>query len=49
MPRGVDAMQAWHVIFWVSGFFDLPFLAESGGEKQDDGLGERPYYLSSVK
>ena len=31
-------MQAWHVIFWISGFFDLPFLAESGGEEQNDGL-----------
>ena len=31
-------MQEWHVTFWISGFFDSLFLAESGGEEQDDGL-----------
>ena len=31
-------MRAWHVIFYISAFFDSPSLAESGSEEQDDGL-----------
>ena len=31
-------VQAWHVIFLISGFFDSLFLADSGGEEQDDWL-----------
>ena len=31
-------MRAWHAIFEISGCFDSPFLAESGGEEQYDGL-----------
>ena len=40
MPRmrGVGAMQERHVIFWISGFLDTPFLADSGGKELDDGL-----------
>ena len=30
--------RAWHVIFLISGFFDSLFLADSGGEEQDDWL-----------
>ena len=28
----------WHVNFLISGFFDSLFLADSGGEEQDDWL-----------
>ena len=28
-------VQAWHVIFLISGFFDSLFLADSGGEEQE--------------
>ena len=31
-------VQAWHIIFLISGFFDSLFLADSGGEEQDDWL-----------
>ena len=31
-------VQAWHVIFLISGFFDSLFLGDSGGEEQDDWL-----------
>ena len=34
----VYMVQAWHVIFLISGFFDSLFLADSGGEEQDDWL-----------
>ena len=33
-----SVVQAWHVIFLISGFFDSLFLADSGGEDQDDWL-----------
>ena len=32
------ARAPWHVIFLISGFFDSLFLADSGGEEQDDWL-----------
>ena len=31
-------VQAWHVISLISGFFDSLFLADGGGEEQDDWL-----------
>ena len=43
-------MRAWHVIFLISGFFDSLFLADSGGEEQDDwllGLAKAPTSLDS--
>ena len=38
VPRARPVVQAWHVIFLISGFFDSLFLADSGGEEQDDWL-----------
>ena len=38
VPRARPVVQAWHVIFLTSGFFDSLFLADSGGEEQDDWL-----------
>ena len=38
VPRARPMVQAWHVIFLISGFFDSLFLADSGGEEQDDWL-----------
>ena len=38
VPRARPVVQAWHVIFLISGFFDSLFLADSGGEQQDDWL-----------
>ena len=31
-------VQAWHVIFLISGFFDSLSLADGGGKEQDDWL-----------
>ena len=38
VPRARPVVQAWYVIFLISGFFDSLFLADSGGEEQDDWL-----------
>ena len=38
VPRARPVVQAWHVIFLISGFFDSLFLADGGGEEQDDWL-----------
>ena len=38
VPRARPVVQAWHVIFLISGFFDSLFLADSGCEEQDDWL-----------
>ena len=38
VPCARPVVQAWHVIFLISGFFDSLFLADSGGEEQDDWL-----------
>ena len=38
VPRARPVVKAWHVIFLISGFFDSLFLADSGGEEQDDWL-----------
>ena len=38
VSRARPVVQAWHVIFYISGFFDSLFLADSGGEEQDDWL-----------
>ena len=38
VPRARPVVQVWHVIFLISGFFDSLFLADSGGEEQDDAL-----------
>ena len=34
----VDYWWAWHVIFLDIRLFDSPFLPDTGGEEQDDGL-----------
>ena len=38
VPRARPVVQVWHVIFLISGFFDSLFLADGGGEEQDDWL-----------
>ena len=38
VPRARPVVQAWHVIYLISGCFDSLFPADSGGEEQDDWL-----------
>ena len=46
-------LEVWHVIFEISGYYNSPILAFSGGNEQDDGLQDQTkastLYLSHSK